>query len=438
MGHYILTIGLAVTLTGLLLGIRPAEAQRTEFIDRIVSVVNDDVILSSDLARELFAIRDQLKANNTPLPSSEVLERQVLERLIMTRLQIQEANRIGLRVDEPALNTAVGNIAAQNKLSLTQFRATLEEGGYNFGQFRERIRGQMLIERLRRRQIETRVSVPEREIDNVLANEATRDSGNRNPELLLAQILFELPDGAAADEIEQVQARASEVLERVRAGEDFAEMAVSFSNGRNALEGGQLGWRKLSELPAAFAEALRDLEEGDSSELVRSGAGFHIVKVVQRRSKGRVVIEQTKAQHVLARPGELATEEEVIQRLQQLRDRLLQGDEFGPIARSHSDDRGSALRGGDLGWLSPGDTVPAFERQMALLAPGEISEPFRSQFGWHIVQVVERRNHDGTDAVRRTRAMETIRRRKSEEELQTWQRQLRDEAYVEIRLDRTN
>lgn len=422
-----LTLALVVSSAGV-------NAQRSEFIDRIVAVVNDDVILASDLAREVFAVRDNLRASNTPLPESDVLERQVLERLIMTRLQVQEAERTGLRVDEPALNSAIATIAEQNKMSLPQFRATLEQGGYDFGQFRERIRGQMLVERLRRRQVETRVKVPEREVDNFLANEERRSTDD--PQLQLAQILLALPEGATADQIDEARVRAEEILGRLQAGEDFSQLAVSYSDDRNALEGGILGWRKLSELPELFGRALTGLPRGANTGLIRSGAGFHIVKVLDVRSEEKVVIEQTNARHILIRPGELATEDEAITRLTQLRERLVQGDEFGPLARSHSDDRGSALRGGELGWLSPGDTVPPFERQMNALRVGEISEPFRTQFGWHIVEIVERRNHDGTDAVRRTRAMEAIRRRKGEEELQTWLRQLREEAYVELRLER--
>ena len=420
----------------LLLGVSqlgPASAQRSSFIDRIVAVVNDDVILSSELEQEAFAVTDQLRSSNTQVPSREVLEKQVLERLIMNRLQVQAARKAGLRVDERALNNAVQGIAAQNQMSLAQFRNRLEAGGYSYEQFRERIRSQMLIERMHRRHVASKVTIPEREIDNFLANESRRESAD--PELRLAQILFALPDGASADQIDEVRSRAEEILRRVDAGEDFAELAVTYSDGRNALEGGVLGWKKASELPSAFASALRGAKEGEVTELVRSGAGFHIIKVVGARSEDRVLIEQTRAQHVLIRPGELATEEEAIRRLEELRERVVNGEEFAGIARAHSDDRGSALRGGDLGWLNPGDTVPQFERQMNELRPGEVSEPFRTQFGWHIVQVVERREHDGTDAVRRTRARDAIRRRKSGEELQTWQRQLRDEAYVELRLN---
>ena len=421
------TLVLCITLMG------SASAQRSTFIDRIVAVVNDDVILSSELEQEAFAVTDQLRSTNTQVPSREVLEKQVLERLIMNRLQVQAAQKAGLRIDERALNNAVQSIAAQNQMSLAQFRDRLESGGYNYEHFRERIRSQMLIDRMHRRYVESKVTIPEREIENFLANEARREIAD--PELRLAQILFALPDGASAGQIDEMRSRAEEILRRVEAGEDFAELAVTYSDGRNALEGGVLGWKKASELPNAFASALQGAKEEDVTDLIRSGAGFHIIKVIGTRSEDRVLIEQTRAQHVLVRPGELATEEEAIRRLEELRERVVNGEEFAGIARAHSDDRGSALRGGDLGWLNPGDTVPQFERQMNDLLPGEVSEPFRTQFGWHIVQVVERREHDGTDAVRRTRARNAIRRRKSDEELQTWQRQLRYEAYVELRLD---
>ena len=251
----------------------------------------------------------------------------------------------------------------------------------------------------------------------------------------IAHILIALPDGATADEIDTARQRGEALISQLDEGADFGDLALAESDGQNALEGGAFGWREESELPEFFVDALSSMEKGQYSSLLRSPSGFHIIKFVDSKVGEQVVVQQTRARHILIRVTELNSEEEVIRRLESLRERIVNGDPFGEIARAHSDDRSSALREGDLGWLNPGDTVPAFERQMDILDDGEVSEPFLSQFGWHIVQVIERRSHDSTEAVRRAEAREAIMKRKRDEELQTWLRQLRDEAYVEIRLD---
>jgi peptidyl-prolyl cis-trans isomerase SurA len=420
-------IGVALTY-----GISASAQSGNDQLDSIVAVVNEEVVLSSELADELRSVRDQLRQSNTRLPSDAVLAKQVLERVVMMRLQTQTAKRNGIRVDDRQLNAALEDIASQNKMNLRQFRDAVEADGYDFPGFRERIRSEIIINRARQRLVTNRITVPEREITRYLANKSA--TSRQDDQVNVAQILFEVSDGASADEIARAKARGEEVLAKLSAGESFGGLAVAYSDGQNALDGGSLGWRKTSELPLVFSDAIAGLGAGESSGVVRTSSGFHIVRLVERKTDQRHLVQQTRARHILLRPGELANEKEVIARLRNLRERIANGEDFGALARAHSDDRGSALREGDLGWVNPGDTVPAFERQMDILDEGDVSEEFRSQFGWHIVQVIERRSHDSTDVVRRTAAREAIMGRKRDEELQNWLRQLRDEAYVEIRL----
>ncbi|MEM7404970.1 MAG: peptidylprolyl isomerase [Pseudomonadota bacterium] len=410
-----------------------AQGNYAEPLNSIVAVVNNEVILYSELLDEMRSVRDQLRASNTRLPSQSVFEKQVLERVIMMRLQVQAARRNGIRIDDRQLNSTLEGIARQNNMGLGQFRDAVEGDGYDFAQFRERIRSEITINQARQRLVAGRISVAEREIKRYLANADLKVRDDQK--FLVAHILFAVPDGASSEQIADARSRGADVLQQLDAGEDFAEMAVAYSDGQNALDGGKLGWLGVDEMPEVFATAIGSLSVGAYSQLVRSASGFHIIQLVQRREGERHVVQQTRARHILLRPGELANEEEVISRLRILRERIVDGESFGALARAHSDDRASALREGDLGWVNPGDTVPAFERQMDILSDGGISEPFRSQFGWHIVQVLERRDHDSTDAVRRAQAREAIMQRKRGEELQNWLRQLRDEAYVEVRLD---
>lgn len=405
-----------------------------EPLDSIVAVVNSEVVLYSELEGELRTVRDQLRSTNRAVPRQSVLEKQVLERLILTKLQLESARRSGIRVDDTRLNAALEDIARSNQLSLSAFRSRLEEDGYEFTGFRERVRNQILVNQVRSRTLQSRIKVPEREIDRYLENQSLQEGGT-DRSFDVAHILIALPDGATADEIDTARQRGEALLTQLDEDADFGDLALAASDGQNALEGGALGWREESELPEFFVDALQSMDKGQYSSLLRSPSGFHIIKLLDTKVGGQVVVQQTRARHILIRITELISEQGVIQRLETLRERAVNGVDFGKLARSHSDDRSSALREGDLGWLNPGDTVPAFERQMDLLDDGEYSEPFRSQFGWHLVQVIERRNHDSTEVVRRAQAREAIMKRKRDEELQSWLRQLRDEAYVEIRLD---
>jgi peptidyl-prolyl cis-trans isomerase SurA len=402
-------------------------------IDRIVAVVNNDVIVESELRERLRNVRAQLRESGTQAPPEAALTRQVLERLIVDKLQLQRADETGLRVEDEELNKAIESIAERNKLSVRQFRNVLERDNVDFAQFREQVRNEILLTRVRQRAVERRVSVSDREIDNFLAT--LKQQGSSADEYRLAHILISLPEAASAEQIESARARAEAIAARVAGGEDFAQVAAEVSDGQQALEGGDLGWRKSAELPTIFADAVPSLQPGDVSPIIRSPSGFHLVKLIDLRGDSRYVVTQTNARHILVRPNDIVPDEEAQRRLEQLRTRIENGEKFDELARSHSDDTVSATRGGDLGWVNPGDTVPAFERVMQSLREGEISDPFRTQFGWHVVQVVARRDHDDTEQVRRTRAREQIRARKLDEEIQNWLRQLRDEAYVELRLE---
>ncbi len=412
-----------------------AHAQRTPIVemDRIVAVVNKDVIVQSELDERLREVRGQLRQSGTPPPLETALARQVLERIILERLQLQIAQETGIRVEEEELNRAVERIAERNQLSVRQFRDVLERDGFDFARFREQVRNEILLTRVRQRSVERRVSVSPREIDNFLATEKQQGGGVN--EYRLAHILIAVPEAASAEQIDAARARAEQVRAQVSAGGDFAQVAAEVSDGQQALQGGDLGWRKGPELPTIFAQAVPSLKPGEVSPLIRSPSGFHIVKLMDVRGDTRFVITQVHARHILVRPNDVVPDSEAQRRLEQLKIRIVNGEPFDELARAHSDDTVSATRGGDLGWLNPGDTVPEFERTMQSLEEGQVSDPFRTQFGWHIVQVVARRDHDDTEQLRRTRAAEQIRMRKMDEEVQTWLRQLRDEAYVEVRLE---
>ena len=407
------------------------QALAAQLLDRIVAVVNDDVVLLSELEQEVKTVAAQLQQRNIPLPDQQILIRQVLERLIMQRLQLAVAERSGIRVDEATLNAAVQRIAEQNNLSLSQFRAALEAEGYDYAAFREGLRNEIVLARLHQRQAESRVHITPQEIDEFLASQ----SGSNTDEYLVGHILISIPDQASAAQLQQARERAEQVLRALREGAELAQLAASYSDSPTALDGGSLGWRTQGELPTLFANVVPQLAVGETADILQGPSGFHIIQLLDRRSSDRAVITQTRARHILITPNEVVSESDARQRLESLRRRILNGEDFAELAKAHSDDKASASRGGDLGWASPGMFVPSFEQAMAQLAPGEISEPFRSNFCWHIVQVLERRQRDATDELRRARAAEIIRQRKTEEVLEAWLRQLREDAYVDIRLD---
>jgi peptidyl-prolyl cis-trans isomerase SurA len=410
-----------------------AQAQSIQEIDRIVAVVNDDVIMLSELKRKLRLVLEQLRQSDTRLPPQETITRQVLENLVMERLQLQVAASTGITVDDDSLNRAIAGLAKQNNLSLSDFRAVLERDDYDFNRFREDIRNEMIIGRLRQRQIVNQINVTPQEIDNFLANQATR-SGD-DSEYHLGHILIAVPDAASPEAIQQAEQKARDTLESLKEGADFRQTAVSVSSGQQALEGGDLGWRKMGEVPILFSDTVAGMAPGELAGPIRSPSGFHIIKLIERRGGERHVITQTHARHILIKTSEVVSQDDARVRLEQLRERIQGGADFSDLARSNSDDLGSATNGGDLGWVKPGDLVPEFEQVMGELRPGQVSRPFRTRFGWHIVQALDRRQQDDTLEYQRSRAAEAIRKRKAEEETETWLRRMRDEAYVELRLD---
>ncbi len=402
-------------------------------LDRIVAVVNDEVITQQELtARVDFAFR-QLRQQGTPPPPRDTIERQLIERLINDRVQMQYARDTGMRVDDAELDRAISRIADDNKLSLPQLRATLEKDGVPFDKFRSDIRGEITISRLREREVAQKIVITESEIDNFLQNQQAQTGGN--DEFNVSHILVAVPENASPEQLQARRVRAEAALTQVKGGADFRQVAAAFSDAPEALQGGLLGWRESKRLPALFLDGLRPLQAGGISELLRSPNGFHILKLNERRGgQAPVMVQQTRARHILIKTNELVSEAEARNRLLALKERLDNKADFAELARARSED-GSASRGGDLGWLNPGDTVPEFEQAMNTLKPGEISLPVRSTFGWHLIEVQERRTQDMTREGQRLNARQALRERKTDEAYQEWVRQLRDRAYVEQRLE---
>ncbi len=402
-------------------------------LDRIVAIVNDDVIMQSELEKKVRSIRGQLQQQGTQLPPASILERQVLDKMIENRIQLQMAGRTGVKVDDEFLNQTINNIAAENQVSLSQFREILEEDEYNYEQFRENIRNEIKLSQLRKRQVENRIIVTEKEIDIFIANEDFQ--GTNQTEIKISHILLALPSEATPNEITQVLQVATQVREDLLSGAEFIDTAKSISNGANAENGGDLGWRKLEDVPSLFVDHISDMKKDDISELIQSSSGFHIIKISDIRSDKINIVQQTRSRHILIKPNDLISSEKARYKAALLKTRIESGDDFGLLAKGNSDDPGSAIKGGDLGWTSPGALVPEFQKMMDSIELGEVSKPFKTDYGWHILEVLERREHDNSESIRRGKARFAIKNRKLEEAMQNWTRQLRDEAYVEYRLD---
>jgi len=392
------------------------------------------VITQGELEKESNKLVSQLQSQGRALPDMELLRNQILERMILARLQLSLASRSGIRIDDLTLDRTIEGIAKQNKLTLHQFRSVLAEDGLDFAEFREDIRQELTLARLRQREVDNRILVTQQDIDNYLITQQTQKGGDQ--EYLLQHIMVALPEGASPEQLKQHQQQAKQLLQQLREGTDFAEMAITHSAGQNALQGGDLGWRRLGELPTVFAEAISQLEVAGISELIRSPGGFHILRLAEKRAKNeqRSLITQRLARHILARPQDADDIELARLRLERLRERIVNGEDFSELAKSSSDDTASAVEGGSLGWVDPGVMVPEFEEQLNKLSEGEISPVFQSRFGWHIVQLQQQRQHDNTEQQQSQSAQKAIKQRMVEEEHQLWLRRLRDEAFVEIRL----
>ena len=423
---------LVACLSGLFSQASFAEPQDAVEADRIVAVVGSDVITYVELRNRLASALKQLQKQGTPLPPQDVLERQMLERLIMDHAQLQYAKESGMKVDDIQLDQAIGRIAAGNKMTVPQFRAALEKDGVQYDSFREDIRNEMISVRLREREVDNKLVISDGEIDNYLATQAT--TGNTE-EYQLAHILLRAPESASPEQLQKLRLRGEQALKRARAGENFAQLTAAFSDAPDALQGGDLGWRPLSRLPGLYADAAGRLQLGEVSDLLRSSAGFHIIKLLAKRGGSNVAsVQQTHARHILIRVSEVVSEAEARRKLENVRERIVNGVDFAEQARLYSQD-GSAAKGGDLGWLNPGDTVPEFEQAMDALKVNEVSPVVQSPFGMHLIQVLERRERDVSAERQRTVARQAIRERKLDEAYQDWLRQLRDRTYVENRLD---
>ena len=421
---------LALLLLSLGSGMAAAE---TQLLDRIVAVVNDDVVLQSELDQEVRSIEQKLAQVGAPdMPGNEI-RKQALERLILEKLQLAEARRIGATVDDETLLLAMNNIAKQNGLSLDELAAALQEQGMSMEEYRDELRKEITLQRLRNREVISRIQVTKAEVDNYLAH-AEENPGGRDA-YHLRHILIATPDGASSEEIAAARKKAEDILQRLKNGEDFAALATRFSAGQQSLEGGDLGWLEAGQVPTLFIKDLATMEKGEVRGPYQAASGFHIIKLEDYKGGDKNIIRQTHARHILIRTDELTSDQDAKNRLDQLYQRIKGGEDFATLARAHSDDKASAIKGGDLGWVSPGDLVPKFEEVMDALPINGLSEPFRTQFGWHIVQVLERRDHDATEEVKRDKAKLALRKRKADEALQLYLRKLRDQAFVEIRLD---
>ncbi len=385
-----------------------------------------------ELRFRLDAALAQLQRQGTQLPPRDVLERQMLERLVIDKVQLQLARDMGVRVDDAQLEQALQRIAASNQLSLAQFRAALEKDQIPFASFREEIRAEMTIARVREREVESRIFISEGEIDNYLAAALHAGGGE---EFQLAHILLRAPESATPEQIQKLRAKAEQILDRLRKGEDFTQLAAAYSDAPDGLKGGNLGWRSLDRLPPLFAEAAAALKVGEVSPALRSSNGFHLIKLVAKRGGvTTTAVQQTHARHILIKVNELVSEPEAKHKVESLRERIKHGENFAELAKLFSQD-GSATKGGDLGWIYPGDTVPEFERAMNQLAPGELSPPVQSSFGFHLIEVLERKVQDVSSDRQRAAARQILRERKRDEAYQDWLRQARDRAYVELRLE---
>ncbi len=402
-------------------------------IDRIVAVVNDDVITESEFHIQLRRVRQELRTRQGNEPPREALYRQVLERMVTEKIQLQIARRLGVKVPETAVDAALQDLARKNNLKLPELRKVLARDGVSLAAFKEDVKTQLIIRRLVEREVFSRVAVSDEEVANFLAGQQGRTASGR--EYNVSHILIRIPESAGAEAVNQAQAKAKQALESIRDGLDFEQAAISFSEGQDALEGGKLGWRKPGQLPTLFVEAVRGLEAGEVSEILQSANGFHIIKLNETRGGGKAVVAQTLARHILIKTDEFLSAAEATMRLNRLRERILNGENFAELARVHSEDPLSSIDGGDLGWLSPGETVPNFEAAMRGLEIGEISQPFRTSFGIHVVQVLDRREQELGEELDRNNALVQIRARKSDENYERWLRQLRDESFVDYRVE---
>ena len=402
-------------------------------LDSIVAVVNEDVITQLELEAEFHDVIKNLKKKQAKLPPANVLGKQVLDRMILQRVQLDLADRTGIKVDDTTLSRAINSIAAQNGLSINQFRESLASQGVDFRRFRDEVKTQIILKRLIQRNVVNKINITDQEIENFLFN--VNKQGGMEKSYHLKHILINTPEGASPAVIKKAKEKAANIVKELKAGKDFSSVALAVSDGQNALEGGDLGWRKAGEIPSLFTDSVRVLGIGSISDPIRSPSGFHIITVVEEKGAQTHIITQTHARHILIKPSIIDDNEQVMRKLTQIRKRIINGEDFGTMAKAHSEDTSSATRGGDLGWFKPGTMVPQFEKAMEQLQMGEISPVIQTSFGYHIIEVLGRRSHDDADELIKEKARNVLKNRKITEQTDAFYRKLRDEAYIDIRLD---
>ena len=419
-----LLLGAAFLATSVQAEVRP--------LDRVVSIVDTEVIMQSQLDQRVREVQQTIAKRGDSLPPEHVLGQQVLERLIIENIQLQIGDRSGIRITDEELNQAVGTIAQRNNLSMEQFRDALERDGLSYEDAREQIRREMIISRVRQRRVAERIQVSDQEVENFLASESGKMQ--LSVEYRLANILIRVPDAASATEIQAAERRAQELYQQLQQGADFAQLAIASSASDTALEGGNMGWRKAAQLPTPFDSLIGALSVGETSEPIRTPGGFILIKLLEKRGGETQVRDEVHVRHVLIKPSEIRSEAETKRLAERVYERIMAGEDFAELAKDFSEDPGSALNGGDLNWIDPNALVPEFRAVMAQTESGEVSKPFKSGFGWHVLQVMGRRATDGSEQFRKQQALSVLRNRKYESELQAWLRQIRDEAYVESKL----
>lgn len=401
-------------------------------LDRIVAVVNNEVVLESELLELEATFRQKLAESGRADIPEAALRKEVLERAILQHLQLQRAQEIGVKVSDESVNQALRRVAKQNDLSLREFQEVLAQDGYDFTEFRESIRDEMIVGQLRKREVDDKILVSNREVDNFISTQAVQE-GTATTSYHIFHILIAVAEDPTTEQLAAGQQKVDEVYRLLDEGGDFEKLAITHSSGENALNGGEVGWRQEADLPGLFVDVVSSLAENEVSEPIRSGAGFHLLKVTEKRTDSAHLVKQTLVSHILVKSDQGVSEAAAKSRLEKLQERILNGDDFAEIARAHSDDPGSAIEGGSLGWTSPGVMVAEFEEVMNIMSIGETSDVFKSRFGWHLLKVFDRREENMAEEFKRNQARQQIYQRKAAEELENWLRQMRDEAYVEYR-----
>ena len=406
---------------------------KIELLDRVVAVVDSGVIMESQLNSRVEEILQRIKNDNAELPPLNLIEEQVLDRLIIEEIQLQIADRAGIKISDSELNQTLARVAAQNNLSLEEFRIKLEGEGTSYRSFRDTIRKELIIQRVQRGKVGAKIDISEQEIENFINSEEGKTQ--LAEQYNVQHILLSVSRGSTEKEIEEIKINANSLISRLNDGENFEKLAASFSAGQNALEGGYLGWRTEAELPSLFAEVVTELKVGEIASPLRSGAGFHILKLIDKRGNTVKFLDQTLARHILVQPSEIRTENQAEELINTIYERLTSGEDFKQLARQYSEDPGTKMDGGELGWSNPGDYDPAFEQTLNATKIGELSKPVKSSFGWHVIEVMDRRNEDVSQEEQKDRAFRIIFDRKFEQELQSTLIELRAEAYVDIKLN---